>query len=180
MQEKQGLYFEIDQLATKQISYLDRNYVKGTNLESYISDMTYIYVFVEMYINIYKIASIFIKAMLYFIYNIDYYYCLCNISLYLLYYEYACKIEPDKICLGNQACRPTNCRLYLKSCPGLSRIMILYIHQTAQDLGWFLHIYGQILPDQIMYSRRECAHCTVPREDCLRNGFSDVSAFIKK
>lgn len=58
--------------------------------------------------------------------------------------------------------------------------MILYIHQTAQDLGWFLHIYGQILPDQIMYSRRECAHCTVPKEDCLRNGFSDVSAYIQK
>lgn len=45
-------------------------------MESDISDMTYIYVFVEMYINIYKIASIFIKAMLYFIYNIDYYNCL--------------------------------------------------------------------------------------------------------
>lgn len=62
MREKQELCFERDQLATKQISYLDGNYVKGTNLESYISDMTYIYVFVEMYINIYKIASIFIKS----------------------------------------------------------------------------------------------------------------------
>lgn len=58
--------------------------------------------------------------------------------------------------------------------------MILYIHQTAQDLGWFLHIYGHILPDQIMYSRRECARCTVPKEDCLRNGFSDISAYIHK
>lgn len=92
------------------------------------------------------------------------------------------KNEPDKICLGNQACRPTNC-LY-----PVSKIMSWFkqdndlIYSSNSSGPWMVsaRIRPNLAWSDNVFQERMCSLHILPREDCLRNGFSDISAYIQK